>query len=129
MRLFRPFDARIKAELRTQKKTIWKGLLCVLVTSLLTATTIPLTKEAIRAITDAAPSQAAVLGEKEIADAFKVDIKEVRKRMAAVTDEVVPGERRIADAFGTTVDEVRAKLSKVGVTGARTAQNDALIRL
>ncbi|MBS1713197.1 MAG: ABC transporter ATP-binding protein [Armatimonadetes bacterium] len=53
MRLFRAFDRRIAAELRSQARTIRKGLVCVGLTSLLTAATIPLTKEAIQAIEDA----------------------------------------------------------------------------
>ncbi len=56
-RLFFRFDPRIAQALRSQRHTILKGLVCVAVTALLTAATIPLTERAIRAIGDAAPTR------------------------------------------------------------------------
>lgn len=59
--LFRRFDRRLAAELRTQRKPILLGLVCVAVTSGLTALTIPLTKQAVLAIDLAAKSQEGAL--------------------------------------------------------------------
>ena len=55
MRIFPQFDPRLAAELRTQKSPIIKGLLCVLVTSALTAGSLSLVKGAVSAIQEAAP--------------------------------------------------------------------------
>ncbi|HMS55944.1 MAG TPA: ABC transporter ATP-binding protein [Fimbriimonadaceae bacterium] len=49
-RLFRKFDPRLSRELKAQRKTIFKGLACVAVTSLLTSLTIPVVKWIVSAI-------------------------------------------------------------------------------
>jgi ATP-binding cassette, subfamily B, bacterial MsbA len=53
LRLFRRFDRRLAAELKTQRRTIVQGLLCVLVTSLLTVSIIPLLQLTLQAVEDA----------------------------------------------------------------------------
>ncbi len=50
MRLFFRIDPRLKTELRSQRPNIVKGLVCVVVTSLLTAATIPLVRGGVAAI-------------------------------------------------------------------------------
>jgi len=112
MRLFRPFDRRIAAELRTQKKTIWSGLVCVALTSVLTGAMVPMTKWAIQSIQDAAPVKVNVL-------------------------DKIPGEAQIAAAFEVSVETARKKLSAVGALNsgpesddeARKRQDEALRRL
>ena len=88
MRLFRPFDRRIADELRTQKKTIWKGLVCVALTSVLTGAMVPMTKWAIQAIQDAAPVKADIMtalpGEEQISKAFDLPIEVVRERLSTL---------------------------------------------
>ncbi|MCC7102133.1 MAG: ABC transporter ATP-binding protein [Fimbriimonadaceae bacterium] len=54
-RLFFRFDPRLATALRSQRKNIFKGLVCVAAGALLTAATIPLTEVAIRSINEAAP--------------------------------------------------------------------------
>ena len=49
------FDPRLAAELKKQRRPILLGLLCVLVTSLLTAATVPLIDRSVGAIEDATP--------------------------------------------------------------------------
>ncbi|HWA83238.1 MAG TPA: ABC transporter ATP-binding protein [Fimbriimonadaceae bacterium] len=53
VKVFRRFDSRLSAELRRQRKPIVTGLVCVVVTALLTTTTIPLIKWSLQAINDA----------------------------------------------------------------------------
>ncbi len=60
--MFKGFDKRLAAELRSQRKSILKGLFCVGVGALLTAATIPLTERAIAAIGHAAPISVEVSG-------------------------------------------------------------------
>lgn len=62
LKIFQGFDKRLAAELRSQRKSIVKGLVCVGVGALLTAATIPLTEKAIRAIGHAAPVSVEVKG-------------------------------------------------------------------
>lgn len=49
-KFLRQFDPRIAQELRAQRRTITKGLACVLVTSILTSLMIPVIKLAVTAI-------------------------------------------------------------------------------
>ncbi len=88
MRLFRPFDRRIGAELKTQRKTILKGLVCVAVTSMLTAAMIPLTKEAIQAIQDSAPVkidiQTSLPNEDALSHELKVPVEQLREAVSKV---------------------------------------------
>lgn len=48
-------DPRLSAELRGQRKPILKGLICVVITSLLTSATIPLIRASVAAIENATP--------------------------------------------------------------------------
>lgn len=57
MRFLPRLDRRIAAELRRQQRTILKGLVCVVVTSLLTVATLKLTLTALTAIEDAAATR------------------------------------------------------------------------
>lgn len=77
-------DPRITAELKRQRKTILKGLACVVITSLLTIATLRLTLTALTAIEDAAVTrisqESLKLTEKQaapIAEALQADNKEL----------------------------------------------------
>lgn len=50
LKIFRPLDRRLTAELKGQRKTIIIGLLCVIVTALLTSATIPVVTFSVKAI-------------------------------------------------------------------------------
>lgn len=52
-RIFRRFDPRLARDLRQQRRPITKGLICVVITALLTTSTIPLIKWSLQAINDA----------------------------------------------------------------------------
>lgn len=87
-RLFRKFDPRIAGELRSQRKPILRGLICVGITSLLTAATIPLTERAMRAIQDAAPVRVDLRNEmpqeEAIAKEFQLDRLRVREGLSRI---------------------------------------------
>jgi subfamily B ATP-binding cassette protein MsbA len=51
-KIFKPLDPRLSAELKTQRRPIYKGLTCVIVTSILTALTVPLVQHAVKAVED-----------------------------------------------------------------------------
>lgn len=53
IKIFRRFDPRLSAELGRQRRPIIKGLVCVVITALLTTSTIPLIKWSLQAINDA----------------------------------------------------------------------------
>lgn len=55
LHIFKKFDRRLAADLRTQRANIVAGLACVVVTSLLTTATIGLVEKSIGAIRDASP--------------------------------------------------------------------------
>ena len=50
IKIFRKFDPRLAAELKTQRRPIFIGLACAIVTSLLTTGSIPLAKFSLQAI-------------------------------------------------------------------------------
>jgi len=99
LKLFRKFDPRIASELRSQRKIIVKGLVCVALTSLLTAATIPLTERAMRAIQAAAPVAVDVLtalpGEQELADEFEVSVERAREGLSRIRTEQTKEESAI----------------------------------
>jgi hypothetical protein len=86
-RLFFRFDPRLATALRSQRKNIFKGLVCVAVGALLTAATIPLTEVAIRSINEAAP--------------MRVDL-----------NQTSPYEADLAQRLGLPKDRVREGLRK-----------------
>lgn len=88
IRIFRRLDPRILADLRRQKKAIYKGMACVGVAAVLTGVTIPLTERALDAIGRAVPI-AVSLGEK------------------------LPGETAISKEFGITITEARERLGRM----------------
>lgn len=86
-RIFFRFDPRLAGALRSQRKTILKGLVCVAVGALLTAATIPLTELAIRSINEAAP--------------IRVDL-----------GQAVPYETQLAEKLGLSKEQVREGLQR-----------------
>ncbi|MGV3616272.1 MAG: ABC transporter ATP-binding protein [Fimbriimonas sp.] len=91
--LFRPLDPRLAADLKKQRSSILKGLLCVLATSLLTAATIPLINLSVTAIQEAAPLQATL---KEREDQQK---KELEARAEKIGAKLGADPVRVADAL------------------------------
>lgn len=76
------FDSRITGELRSQSSTIRKGLICVLVSALLTGAAVLLTKESVTAIQIAAPSALLQsLNEKNQISALQPEIERVSKQL------------------------------------------------
>jgi subfamily B ATP-binding cassette protein MsbA len=53
LKIFRPLDRRLVADLKTQKRTITLGLVCVILTSLLSSSTILLIERSVRSIQNA----------------------------------------------------------------------------
>ena len=119
--LFRKFDPRIAAELKSQRKTIAKGLACVLFTSVLTAAMIPMTQKAIEAIQDATPTRTSILegipGESQLARAAGIPRELVRERLSPLIDpnKSLPETERIAELLNLTpaqVEEVKSQIAE-----------------
>ncbi len=119
--LFRRFDPRIAAELKSQRKTIAKGLACVLFTSVLTAAMIPMTQKAIEAIQDATPTRASILegipGENELAKAAGIPKELVRERLSPLIDpnRSLPDVQKISELLNLTpaqVEEVKSQIAE-----------------
>lgn len=53
LKIFKRFDPRLSIELRKQRKTIVKGLLCAFASAMLTVATIPVLRDSLQAIQDA----------------------------------------------------------------------------
>jgi subfamily B ATP-binding cassette protein MsbA len=144
--LFRPLDPRLSADLRKQRSSIVKGLLCVLATSLLTTATIPLIEKSVTAIQEAAPLS---LSEKErrrqedealkkrageIAKRLGVESEVVRATLAPVSTDA-PSRVRQAEEEALVRklrldrERVRAALSDAGVTNRPSGNREAVVRL
>ena len=65
MKLFKRIDRRLANELKGQRQTIVKGLICVLLTSLLTTLTIPVVELAVNSISEASLVPMAVQSSKD----------------------------------------------------------------
>ncbi|MBS1724612.1 MAG: ABC transporter ATP-binding protein [Armatimonadetes bacterium] len=139
MRLFRSLDQRIVAELRTQKRTIWKGLLCVGLTSLLTAAMVPMTKLAIQSIEEAAPVRvdisAQVPFEKDLSDELGVSVERVREALNKLRP--MPAAADLAREIGVTTESAQVAIDHVKARGKTLEtqaqigrrQDDALVKL
>lgn len=81
-------DARLAADLRKQRSTIIKGLVCAGIASALASATIPLTRYAIDAIGAAAPVRTSITTElpndQAIAQAFNVPVETARERLSTI---------------------------------------------
>lgn len=119
LNIFRRFDERIASELRRQKKTIAKGLVCVLLTSVLTAATIPLTERAIRAIQNATPTRQGVLdpipGERELAEVAGLPRELVRERVGPLMNPELslPSPEELSRVLGAPPSQIEAALSRI----------------
>lgn len=131
VKIFRKFDPRISQELRSQRKTIAKGLACVLLTSVLTAVMIPLTAWAIDAIQDATPVKTSIFeaipGERDFAKAADPDlsVEAVREKLNPLVkpEASLPSDAEIAKALGITEEQSAAVRAKVAAKGELDIQS------
>ncbi|HVT12134.1 MAG TPA: ABC transporter ATP-binding protein [Fimbriimonadaceae bacterium] len=114
VKVFRRFDSRLSAELRRQRKPIVAGLICVVVTALLTTTTIPLIKWSLQAINDAGH-----IGEQMIVtkDELQEIARAVHKSPVEVNQVFVGIEQGREDRLRKSEFEPAAK--RLGVTPDR----------
>ncbi|RYG27139.1 ABC transporter ATP-binding protein [bacterium] len=139
-RLIPSFDPRLSAELRSQRKSIVKGLLCVLATSLLTTATIPLLGKSVSAIQEAAPvsltrreaiakaKSEAEARVKELADKLGIDTEAERTSAvaaltsveAAIPDSKLDGETL---ALSRALKEDPAKI-RTALAGTNKVRGD-----
>lgn len=101
MRLFPRIDPRIAGALREQRRDIRKGLICVGISALLTASVIPLTAKAVEAISAAAPS--------------------------ADDSHLAPYEKHFADSLARPLSEVRAFLEERAASPAGAPLAEELV--
>lgn len=109
---FLRIDPRIAGSLRDQRASIVKGLICVGISSLLTASMIPLTERAIRAISNSAPVRsAAVPFLSELKKELGVDEKPLREALTAQRYEpskLLPPAADLANRLQLPVEKVEA---------------------
>jgi len=110
-------DPRIAAELKRQQKTIIKGLVCVVITSLLTILTLRLTLTALTAIEDAAATrisqESLKLTEKQaapIAAALSTDNKKLSRAIETA--------RKTSNNLDLTPDQINEVASKTNLDPA-----------
>ncbi|MFM9872105.1 MAG: ABC transporter ATP-binding protein [Fimbriimonadaceae bacterium] len=98
-------DPRIATELKRQRKTIIKGLVCVVITSLLTILTLKLTLTALTAIEDAAATRVSQeslkLTEKQ-ADIISTTLNVDNKKLALAIEKA----RKTSDNLDLTLDQI-----------------------
>ncbi|HVL38927.1 MAG TPA: ABC transporter transmembrane domain-containing protein [Fimbriimonadaceae bacterium] len=105
LNIFRRLDPRLAAELKTQRRPIFLGLLCVVLTSLLTAATIPLIERSVSAIQDVGQfREQRLLETQELRQlAARLGVPEEQAREAfAEASQTLPAEdrQRIAARLG-----------------------------
>jgi subfamily B ATP-binding cassette protein MsbA len=116
LKIFKGFDPRLAAELKRQRRSIVKGLLCVAVGALLTAATIPLTKQAIDAIGEASTVRVNVgdekYGDRQIAEAFGISVERAREIITKHVDslDALPDSLELSQELGITQEEADRKL-------------------
>jgi subfamily B ATP-binding cassette protein MsbA len=141
LKVFNGFDPRLAAELKRQRGSIVKGLLCVAVGALLTAVTIPLTERAIRAIGEAAPVatdvRSSTFGDREIAEEFGISLARAREVLAEHSQptETLPDTAELAQELGISeqraadgLSQVKLKLSDGEAESDVEARQDEAIR-
>ncbi len=129
LNLFKRFDRRLAADLRTQRRPIVKGLICVVITSLLTTTTIPLIRWSLLAINDAGHigEQSVVTQEElnEISRQLQIPQIELHKEFVKVENgrinrlrpdevEIVAKDLGVpAGRLGSVISAAQAKVKRV----------------
>lgn len=121
MALLPRLDPRIAAELKRQRKTIIKGLVCVVATSLLTVATLKLTLTALTAIEDAAATrisqESLKLTEKQVEPiAQNLGIDKAKLALA------VEKARKTADNLDLTREQIEDVAKGQGVNAVALAQ-------
>lgn len=150
IKLFKPLDKRITAELKRQKKAILAGLACVLVTSLLTVATLRLTLFALTAIEDAATtrvsteslaltkSQAAPAAQTlgiepdRLANAIERARDADPDQLALTPDQIQAVAQNLQtdpQALQTALDQARAQRPQETPEQKTARQDEALVRL
>lgn len=129
--LFRRLDPRLAAELKTQRKPIAIGLACVVLTSLLTALTIPLLERSVRAIQDVGQYREQELLDPAEVRAFaeRVRVPVERVDRAFVEADALSGQvGQVAEALDVPVSDVQAAVEAVraGRESERNTPADAL---
>lgn len=111
LRLIVKFDRRLGGELRKQRRPIIKGLICVVLTALLTTTTIPLIKWSLQAINDAGD-----IGEQGLVD--KSQVPELASELHIPEIDLLRALGRVDAKRGARVDsqEVEALASELKVS-------------
>ncbi len=134
LRLFRKFDGRLAAELKRQRRTIVKGLLCVVVTSLLTTATIPLIRWSLQSINDAGQlGEQSIFSKDDIADLARQTGKsefEAARAVSAVQTRrssqlTEPEVKELARELKAPEGVVQAAVSKVQHKARRKPQTPA----
>jgi subfamily B ATP-binding cassette protein MsbA len=114
--MFKGFDPRLAAELKRQRRSIVKGLLCVAAGALLTAATIPLTKQAIDAIGEASTVRVDIgdekYGDRQLAEAFGISVERAREIITKHVDshDALPDSLELSQELGITQEEADRKL-------------------
>jgi subfamily B ATP-binding cassette protein MsbA len=131
LKVFKGFDPRLAAELRSQKRSIIKGLICVGIGAVLTAATIPLTERAIRAIGDAAPVRtdvrSSVPGEDALAEQFEISVVRAREIIAEHPPEVratLPSAEAISEELGIPLSDAESGLDQITTMAAQRESAD-----
>ncbi len=116
------FDARVTDELKSQRSTITKGLVCVLLTSLLTGVATLLVRQSVTAIQDAAPSALSrSVDQKNAISSFQPEIERVSQRLSLPVDQVTEAYRASLDSAVEQRAGGLAKLLKKPIDQVRAA--------
>lgn len=113
-------DPRIAAELKRQRKTIAKGLFCVLVTSLLTIATLKLTLTALTAIEDAAGtriSQESLKLTAQQSESISKNLNVDNEKLSYAIETA----RKTKDNLDLTVDQVNEVAAKLKLNPTQLA--------
>jgi subfamily B ATP-binding cassette protein MsbA len=126
--LFRPLDPRLAADLKKQRSSILKGLLCVLATSLLTAATIPLINLSVTAIQEAAPLKATLKEREQQQDKqLEERAKKIAPKLGVAEEPVVEALRPVAQGNSDRVLEAETDALAKGLNVDRARAREALL--
>ena len=143
MKIFRKFDPRLASELRKQRRTIVLGLICTVVTSLLSAALIPPIRFAVDAVNDAGSiTQQSILSPDavgKVAKSLGTTPRELTRALGHVENGRSPGDQLLSDQelqslsreIGKPPDQVILAIDQAVDEGERVhmGPRDALQRL
>jgi ATP-binding cassette, subfamily B, bacterial MsbA len=117
LKIFRRFDRRLARELQKQRRPITTGLVCVVITALLTTTTIPLIKWSLQAINDAGHvGELTIVSKGEVGDIARL----LHKSRLEVIKALVEVEGKRAGRLDKS--ELPIVAQKLGVSDAALSQ-------